>query len=199
MASLRSARATSGESKGRILAYGCDMTLDENPYEVGYGYKWMVELEQEQDFIGRDELRKISEQGVSRKLVGVEMGRQTPRVLQRRSFPDFLVVAKAGEAVGKLTSACWSPRLKKNIGYAMVPAELAELGTELEVQRPEGVLEAVVADRVFFRPEHARRARWPGHASGELMDSQRRCLARRSAPRATVRSLPHPRRRRSPC
>ena len=49
--------------EGGILAYGCDMTLDENPYEVGYGYKWMVELEQEQDFIGRDELRKIAEQG----------------------------------------------------------------------------------------------------------------------------------------
>ena len=40
--------------EGGILAHGCDMTIDENPYEVGYGYKWMVELEQEQDFIGRD-------------------------------------------------------------------------------------------------------------------------------------------------
>src|SRR3712207_8370782 len=39
-----------------------------------YGYKWMVELTQEQDFIGKEALKKISEEGVSRKLVGVELG-----------------------------------------------------------------------------------------------------------------------------
>jgi glycine cleavage system aminomethyltransferase T len=141
--------------EGGILAYGCDMTLDENPYEVGYGYKWMVELEQEQDFIGRDELRKIAERGVSRKLVGVEISGTSLGSYSDGSFPDFLVVAKHGQAIGRLTSACWSPRLKKNIGYAMVPAAHAEHGTELEIQRHDGVREAVVADRVFFRPEHA--------------------------------------------
>src|SRR5919205_2771134 len=60
--------------EGGILAHGCDMTIEENPYEVGYGYKWMVELEQEQDFIGKEALKRISEEGVSRKLVGVEIG-----------------------------------------------------------------------------------------------------------------------------
>src|SRR3954453_1151962 len=60
--------------EGGILAHGCDMTIDENPYEVGYGYKWMVELEQEQDFIGRDALRDVAQRGVARKLVGVELG-----------------------------------------------------------------------------------------------------------------------------
>jgi glycine cleavage system aminomethyltransferase T len=54
-----------------------------------------------------------------------------------------------------VTSACWSPRLQKNIGFAMVPADLSEIGTALGVRRPEGQVEAVVADRVFFRPEHA--------------------------------------------
>jgi aminomethyltransferase len=53
------------------------MTIDENPYEVGYGYKWMVELEQEQDFVGREALKKVSDEGVSRKLVGVEIGGRT--------------------------------------------------------------------------------------------------------------------------
>ena len=46
--------------EGGILAHGCDMTIEENPYEVGYGYKWMVELEQEQDFIGREALREVA-------------------------------------------------------------------------------------------------------------------------------------------
>lgn len=64
-------------------------------------------------------------------------------------------MTKDGQTVGKVTSACWSPRLEKNIGFAMVPVELSELGIELEVEQPEGTVDAVVADRVFFRPEHA--------------------------------------------
>ena len=70
--------------EGGILAHGCDMTITENPYEVGYGYKWMVELDQDQDFIGREALREISHQGVRRRLVGVEIGGEQARRLQRR-------------------------------------------------------------------------------------------------------------------
>jgi glycine cleavage system aminomethyltransferase T len=141
--------------EGGILAHGCDMTIEENPYEVGYGYKWMVELEQEQDFIGREALKRISEKGVSRKLVGVEIGGASLGAYNDGSMPDFFAVKKDGETVGKVTSACWSPRLEKNIGFAMVPVELGEIGFELEVDRPDGTVDAVVADRTFFRPEHA--------------------------------------------
>jgi glycine cleavage system aminomethyltransferase T len=37
----------------------------------------------------------------------------------------------------------------------MVPVEYSEIGVELEVERPEETVSAVVADRVFFKPEHA--------------------------------------------
>jgi len=143
--------------EGGILAHGCDMTIDENPYEVGYGYKWMVELEQEQDFIGRDALRRVAAEGVARKLVGVEIGGAPLGSYNDGSMPDFFAVRKAGREVGKVTSACWSPRLEKNIGFAMVPTGLGEIGTDVEVHRPEAVVDAVVVDRVFFRPEHAER------------------------------------------
>jgi aminomethyltransferase len=141
--------------EGGILALGCDMWYDTNPYEVGYGYKWMVELEQEQDFIGKEALRRISEEGVSRKLVGVEIGGETLGAYNDSSMPDFFPVLKDRERIGDVTSACYSPRLEKNIGFAIVPIEHTELGTELEVERPEGVVSATVADRVFIKPEQA--------------------------------------------
>jgi glycine cleavage system aminomethyltransferase T len=141
--------------EGGILALGCDMWYDTNPYEVGYGYKWMVELEQEQDFIGKEALRRISEEGVSRKLVGVEIGGGSLGAYNDSSMPDFFAVLKDGERIGDVTSACYSPRLDKNIGFAMVPIEHTELGTELEIERPEGVVSATVADRVFIKPEKA--------------------------------------------
>jgi glycine cleavage system aminomethyltransferase T len=141
--------------EGGILAHGCDMTYEENPYEVGYGYKWMVELEQEGDFIGREALRRINEEGVSRKLVGVEIGGGRLGSYNDGSMIDFFPVRKNGELIGKVTSACYSPRLDKNIGFAMVPVEHAETGLTLEVERPEGPVEATVADRLFFKPEKA--------------------------------------------
>ena len=141
--------------EGGILAHGCDMTIEENPYEVGYGYKWMVELEQEQDFIGREALREVATRGVTRKLVGVELGGPPLGAYSDGSMPDFFPVTKDGAVIGKVTSACFSPRLEKNIGYAMVPVEHSELGTQLVVERPDETVNAVVADRVFFKPEHA--------------------------------------------
>ena len=141
--------------EGGILAHGCDMTIEENPYEVGYGYKWMVELEQEQEFIGRDALRDVARRGVARKLVGVELGGSHMGSYIDGSMPDFLPVLADGKPIGRVTSACYSPRLDKNIGFAMVPVEYAELGTQLVVERPGEKVDAVVADRVFFKPEHA--------------------------------------------
>jgi glycine cleavage system aminomethyltransferase T len=128
--------------------------------------KWMVELEQEQDFIGRDALREVSNRGVTRKLVGVELGGARLGAYNDGSMPDFFAIKQDGEVIGKVTSACYSPRLEKNIGYAMVPIEHSELGTQLVAERPEETVEAVVADRVFFKPEHAEQklAARPGPA-----------------------------------
>jgi aminomethyltransferase len=153
--------------EGGILAHGCDMTIDENPYEVGYGYKWMVELEQDQDFIGREALRGISAQGVTRKLVGIEIGGAQLGSYNDGSMPDFFPVRRGGETVGKVTSACYSPRLEKNIGFAMVGTEHSADGVELEVERPDETVQAVVTDRVFFKPEKAEQTLTaPGGTTG---------------------------------
>jgi aminomethyltransferase len=45
--------------------------------------------------------------------------------------------------------------LEKNIGYAMVPVEHSQLGTQLVVERPDEPVNALVVDRVFFKPDHA--------------------------------------------
>jgi aminomethyltransferase len=66
---------------------------------------------------------------------------------------DFFPVYSSGDRIGKVTSACYSPRLEKNIGYAMVPIEHAELGTELEVEVPSGKTSAVVVERPFIDPK----------------------------------------------
>jgi aminomethyltransferase len=136
-----------------ILALGADMWFDTNPYEVDMGYEWMVDLEQEADFVGKEALRRIKAEGIKRKLVGVEIGGERLGAYNDGSMIDFFPVYSKGDRVGRVTSACYSPRLEKNIGYAMVPIELAEFRTELEVETPTERTSAVVVRRPFIDPE----------------------------------------------
>jgi glycine cleavage system aminomethyltransferase T len=59
----------------------------------------------------------------------------------------------ADGAGGKVTSAVYSPRPDKNIGYAWLPIDHTELGTRLTVETPEGVRGATIAPMPFVDPE----------------------------------------------
>ena len=114
--------------EGGILNHGVDMTLDTNPYEVGL--ERLVDLDKEAEFLGREALRRVRAEGVKRRLVGVEI-EGAPIEFNMTRWP----VRKDGETVGQVTSAIYSPRLKKNIGYAMVPVAHTASGTELKWRR----------------------------------------------------------------
>ncbi|WP_017624225.1 glycine cleavage T C-terminal barrel domain-containing protein [Nocardiopsis chromatogenes] len=144
--------------EGGILAWGSDIGLDTNPFEVGYGYEvsWMVDLDQEADFVGKEALTRVRDNGISRKLVGVEIGGEPLGTYNDGSMIDVFPVHEPGSSgapVGKVTSACHSPRLERNIGFAMVPIHLAALGTELTVHRPGGQVPAVVVEKPFVDPK----------------------------------------------
>jgi glycine cleavage system aminomethyltransferase T len=141
--------------EGGILALGpgCDMWYDTNPYEVGMGYDWMVDLEQASDFIGKEALAKIKADGPKRQLVGVEIGGSNAGSYNDGAMIDVWPVHHNGARIGQVTSACYSPRLEKNIGYAMVPTEHSELGTEFEVERPDETVSAVVVPKPFVDPQ----------------------------------------------
>lgn len=128
-----------------ILNYGIDMTIENNPFEVGLG--WQVNLDQEADFVGRDALARIKAEGVSRMLAGVEIGGDALDLNMER-WP----VLSNGSRVGHITSAVYSPRLDRNIGYAMVPTAYAEIGTRLTVETPVGPEEATVVEKPFIDP-----------------------------------------------
>jgi aminomethyltransferase len=63
-------------------------------------------------------------------------------------------VARDGKRVGDVTSAVYSPRLKKNLGYAMAPVECSELGAKLSVTVPDsGERNATVVKKPFLDPQ----------------------------------------------
>lgn len=135
--------------EGGILSFGSDIWYDTNPYEVGMGYHWMVDVDQEADFIGKEALKRIKDEGVSRKIVGLEIGGERLGSYNDGSMIDTYPVHWGDSVVGKVTSACHSPQLDKNIGLAMVQIALTEVGTNLEVVTPNGRVPAVVVEKPF--------------------------------------------------
>ena len=69
------------------------------------------------------------------------------------AMPDFFPVSHDGAPIGRVTSACYSPRLEKNIGYAMVPIELSEPGTELQIEIDGDHRDAAVVAMPFIDPK----------------------------------------------
>jgi aminomethyltransferase len=116
-----------------MMNYGSDMTIEHNPFQI-MGLERLVE-EQPQDYIGKEALERIRVEGVTDKLVGIELEAE-------RGFEidpaDFWPVFHEGKEVGRVTDAVWSPRLERNIGYVWVPSELSEPGTRLDVESQHG-------------------------------------------------------------
>ena len=122
--------------------YGQDMDAGTSPLEVSLA--WLVHLEMAKPFIGRGVLERQSAEGVKRRLVGLEL---QGRAIARHGYP----VLHNGAVVGEVTSGSWAPSLGKAIALALVPSELARLGSELAVEIRGRSEPATVVRRPFYR------------------------------------------------
>lgn len=132
-----------------ILNWGADMTLEDNVYEAGLD--WLIDDDKGADYIGRAALERVRAAGVTRKLVGIEIA-GAPIAFNMTKWP----VTAGGAVVGRVTSAVWSPRLERNIGYAMLPIAHTALGAPVEVEIPDvGPRQATVVAKPFVDPTKA--------------------------------------------
>lgn len=130
--------------EGGILSYLADFDRTNNPYEVGLD--WMIDLDQEDDFIGKEALREISLRGPTKKLMGAEIKGDPIE----SSNEDYLPVLIDGKRVGTMTAMVFSPRLQKNIAYIFLDIEHAKVGQEILISNSHQSLEAEVVDLPWF-------------------------------------------------
>lgn len=130
-----------------MLSYHADMTLENNPFELGLDR--LVDLEMDADFVSREALSQIKKNGVSQLLVGLELD---GRPLQG-SNDEYWPVIRDGQQVGKVTSAIHSPRLKKNIALAMMAREHAGMGTRATVTTADGTRNCEIVPKPFYDPK----------------------------------------------
>ena len=130
--------------EGGILSYLADFDRTNNPYEVGLD--WMIDFDQEDDFIGKEALREISLRGPTKKLMGAEIKGDPIE----NSNEDYLPVLIDGKRVGTMTAMVFSPRLQKNIAYVFLDIEHAKVGQEILISNSHQSLEAEVVDLPWF-------------------------------------------------
>jgi aminomethyltransferase len=133
--------------EGGMLSYHADADITTNPYELGLDR--LVNLDSGADFIGKAALQRIKAAGVSRKQVGLVI-EGAPLAGPNTTFWP---IHRDGAAIGKVTSAIHSPRLKQNIALAMVAVDHAAIGARVQVATGQGMLNATVVDRPFYDPK----------------------------------------------
>ena len=139
--------------EGGMLSYHADADINTNPFELGLDR--LVNLDIEADFIGKAALRRLKEQGITRKQVGLLIEGEP----LKGPNTSYWAVRKNGQTIGKVTSAVYSPRLKQNIALAMLSVEHAILGEEVEVVNKTGLVNeagterATNVERPFYDPQ----------------------------------------------
>ncbi|MGD6832331.1 glycine cleavage system aminomethyltransferase GcvT [Sutcliffiella halmapala] len=132
--------------EANLALYGQELSKDITPLEAGIGFA--VKVNKEEDFFGREVLKDQKENGVPRKLVGIEM---IDKGIPRHGYEVYV----GEELVGEVTTGTQSPTLKKNIGLALLKKEFTELETEVEVQVRKKRLKAKVVKTPFYqRPKN---------------------------------------------
>jgi glycine cleavage system aminomethyltransferase T len=133
--------------EGAIFNWGADMTYENNPLEMGLErlVDWGLD---DASSISIPALRSIKERGVRQRINGLELDGEPFPELNNLKWP----VVDAGERIGAVTSAIYSPRLERNIGFAWLPVERSTLGERVTVETEWGPRHGVIVEMPFVDP-----------------------------------------------
>ncbi|TQR39844.1 glycine cleavage system aminomethyltransferase GcvT [Lysinibacillus sphaericus] len=121
--------------------YGQELSATISPLEAGIGFA--VKLNKE-DFNGHDALVAQKENGLSRKIVGIEM---IDKGIPRHGYKVF----KDGQEIGEVTTGTQLPSSKRNVGHALIDSQFTTIGTELEIEIRGKHLKVVTVETPFYK------------------------------------------------
>ena len=135
--------ATAERVESGLVSVGGDTDGATSPLEIRLGR--FVDLDVPDDTIGVTALRDIHAAGAPRHQLGVVMDGAEAVPFGHEWEP----ISVDGRKVGDLTTAAWSPRLKANIGYALVSRDVRS-GASVTVQRAQGTFSGTLRELPFL-------------------------------------------------
>lgn len=121
--------------------YGNDIDDTTSPIEAGLG--WITKFNK--NFVMKDHHLKLKEEGVTKRLVGIELiDKGVPR-------QHMEILNSAEEVIGEITSGTQSPYTGRNIAMGYVTKPFSKSDTELYVQSRNKLLQAKVVKLPFYK------------------------------------------------
>lgn len=121
---------------------GADLSPDHTPLEAGLPI--FVDMTKE-TFIGKPALAQQKENGLPSRLAAFVMEKSGPP-----PRPHYKIL-KNGAEIGEITSGTLSPSLKKGIGMAYLPTELARLDETVEIEIRNRTFPARIVRKPFYK------------------------------------------------
>lgn len=145
-----------------IMEITTDVTLTSLPTEKGYitsddfmganpielDLEWSVDCEK--DFVGKDKLCVLKEEGADRKLVGFSVEEENAEIKKGDK------VKVDGKVIGEVTTYTYGFTVEKYIGYVLVDMEYAANGTKIKIDNGKQEYDATVESKIFYDPKGER-------------------------------------------
>ena len=110
-----------------LFSYGNDMDNNDNPFECGFDK--YVNLDSDVEFLGKQELIKIKNEGIKKKLMGVFIDAKEITLTESTEIKD-----QNNNVIGELRSGVFSPHFGKSIGIAMINKPYWEMKQNLIIE-----------------------------------------------------------------
>ena len=133
--------------EGAMLSYHADADIHTNPFEVGLDR--LVSFDTDIDYVGKEALKKIKTEGIKRKQIGLILDCDPLKGPNTK----FWEIIKDNKIIGKVTSAVYSPRLKKNIALAIISIGESKIGNIIDVKTSDSVIKGTIVEKPFFDPK----------------------------------------------
>jgi glycine cleavage system T protein len=129
-------------------SWGADITPDDSPLEAGLGFA--VAFDKEADFLGRDAVRRLRDEGATRRLRCLMLADAHSSTLGNEP------VRAGDEIVARITSGGIGYAVEKSIAFAYLPAGLDEVGTTVAIEVFGEWVDAEVVDDPLWDPAGER-------------------------------------------
>ena len=125
--------------EGGLLSYGSDMDNNDNPLECGFDK--YVDLDSDIVFLGKENLIKIKNNGIKRKLMGVKI--DIDKIDVSEEIPLF---DSGNKVIGQLRSGAFSPKFKKVVGIAMIKRVFCKTSLKFKIKLEEKLVSGEICN-----------------------------------------------------
>ena len=125
--------------EGGLLSYGSDMDNNDNPLECGFDK--YVDLDSDIVFLGKENLIKIKNNGIKRKLMGVKI--DINKIDVSEEIPLF---DSGNKVIGHLRSGAFSPKFKKVVGIAMMKKDFCKKSLKFKIKLEEKLVSGEICN-----------------------------------------------------